>query len=178
LSKSLIASVSLKCLVEVVIIIGLLSENNNLLDLGSKKKLLCFEKFKSSFGDHLTLLQIYKSWIKNYYSPIWCKQYGIYSFGLFQARKISKQLLNILKKFRISISCVASAKIKICKSFSNGYFLNSAKKTQHGIYRISKSICNYKIFSFYNNIIKYPKWIVFYEIRKYGKEFLYIVIIL
>mmetsp|Transcript_27840 Transcript_27840/g.54151 ORF Transcript_27840/g.54151 Transcript_27840/m.54151 type:complete len:491 (+) Transcript_27840:142-1614(+) len=39
LSKSLIASVSLKCLVEVVIIIGLLSENNNLLDLGYLKKL-------------------------------------------------------------------------------------------------------------------------------------------
>ncbi|AIB09576.1 splicing factor Prp22 (nucleomorph) [Lotharella oceanica] len=177
MGKSLITSVSLKCLIEVVIIISLLSENHNLLDLGTTKKLSCFEKFKSSLGDHLTLLQIYKSWIKKQYSPKWCRQYGISSFGLFQARKISKQLLNILKQFRISIICPHSSKIKICKSFSSGYFLNSAKKIQHGLYQVSKSICNYKIFSFYSNVIEYPKWIIFHEIRKYGKEFLYIICI-
>nr|BAS01547.1 splicing factor PRP22 [Lotharella vacuolata] len=174
LSKSLITSISLKCLIEVVVIISLLSENHSLIELGLKKK-YCFEKFKSSFGDHLTFLRIYKLWIKEQYSLKWCKQHGISSFGLFQARKICKQILNILKKFQISINCLNSSKFKICKSFSSGYFLNSAKKIKHDSYQVNKTNSSYKIFSFYNNIIEYPKWIIFHEIRNYGREFLYII---
>lgn len=76
LSKMLLTSVDLKCSDEIITIVSMLSVQNifyrpqDKQALSDQKK----HKFNQPEGDHITYLQVYRSWSNNRFSTLWCHE--------------------------------------------------------------------------------------------------------
>ncbi|EDO14625.1 hypothetical protein Kpol_322p2 [Vanderwaltozyma polyspora DSM 70294] len=141
LSRSLLSSVSNNCVEEIVIIISMISiqsvfyrpkEHQQEAD---QKKM----KFFHPYGDHLTLLNVYKRWEQTRYSEQFCEMNYLHYKHLLRARDIGKQLRGILEGMKLWKSGNNCSDIdSIRRALVNGFFLNAAKrdgqeyKTIHG----------------------------------------------
>jgi HrpA-like RNA helicase len=80
----------------------------------AKRKFLSFE------GDHLTLLNIYKSWISNSNSKDWCFQNFINGRSIQKAKNIRDQLRQYLASLKLPILSCFNDIDPIKKSFVSG----------------------------------------------------------
>ena len=62
-------------------------------------------KFNQAEGDHLTLLAVYNSWKNNKFSNAWCYENFVQIRTLKRAQDVRKQLLGIMDRSVIVISC-------------------------------------------------------------------------
>ncbi|KAM9962242.1 hypothetical protein ACTFIR_005141 [Dictyostelium discoideum] len=133
-SKVIIESEKLGCSEQILNIISMLLINNkNDLFINSK---LSSSSLIDSQSDHLTLLNVYNSFILNKCSPIWCNDNQINFQTIQNVQQIKNQLLNCLTKVSIKLlSCNddgSSSKQStdhIKKSFLSGFLNNVAKST-------------------------------------------------
>ncbi|EAL73559.1 hypothetical protein DDB_G0268212 [Dictyostelium discoideum AX4] len=138
-SKVIIESEKLGCSEQILNIISMLLINNkNDLFINSK---LSSSALIDSQSDHLTLLNVYNSFISNKCSPIWCNDNQINFQTIQTVQQIKNQLLNCLTKVSVKLlSCNddgSSSKQStdhIKKSFLSGFFNNVAKSTTDNSY--------------------------------------------
>lgn len=137
LAKTVIESTQLGCVDEVVTIVAMLSVQSVFMRPKDKQAAADQKKqrFHSVYGDHITLLNVYRAWELNGRSAGWCKDNYIHERSMRRALDVRKQLCQILGRFRIPIESCGSDTIAVRKAFCSGFFRNSAKRDPHdGIY--------------------------------------------
>lgn len=137
LAKTLIESTELGCVDEVLTIVAMLSVQS-VFNRPKDKQAAADQKkqrFHSVYGDHITLLNVYRAWDLNGRSAGWCKENYIHERSMRRALDVRKQLGQIMKKFRIPIESCGSDTIAVRKAFCSGFFRNLAKRDPHdGVY--------------------------------------------
>lgn len=146
-SKALLASEEFGCTSEILSIVAMLqvqhvfSTPSNRKGTADKAKL----KFTCTEGDHLTLLNIYKTFVKKFNKKQrnlsqWCGNNYLNYKSLVRAVQIRAQLATLLKKFKID--CKASCDDRsepILKCLTVAFFMNVAKAHYSGSYKHLKS---------------------------------------
>ncbi|SCW02396.1 LAFE_0F05512g1_1 [Lachancea fermentati] len=130
LSKTLIASVSNNCSEEIAIIISMLSVQNVFYRPKDKQQDADNKKvrFHHPYGDHLTLLNVYKRWKENNYSKAFCTNNYLHERHLRRAKDVMTQLISIFKKLHLPIvSCYGDLDL-VRKTLVSGFFKNAAKR--------------------------------------------------
>ncbi|AET37505.1 DEAH-box ATP-dependent RNA helicase PRP22 Ecym_1263 [Eremothecium cymbalariae DBVPG len=138
LSKALIAAVDNGCSDEILTIISMLSVQNVFYRPKDKQRDADNKKvrFHHPYGDHLTLLNVYKRWNENNFSKNFCLDNYLHERHLKRARDVRNQLKMIFKKLAFPITSCNGDIDLIRKTLVSGFFRNAAKRDpQIGGYR-------------------------------------------
>lgn len=96
--------------------------------------------FISSSGDHLTLLNVLKEYIRNSNNKAWCKQNYIHSKNIKNVMDIRKQLRELCAAKGMSLECTQECTQHECeliqKSLLAGFFANVALRHPDGRYKM------------------------------------------
>ncbi|KAK8792819.1 hypothetical protein WA158_004983 [Blastocystis sp. Blastoise] len=157
LSKVLLKSVEEGCSDEILTIVAMLSVEN--IFMRPKDKQVEADQKHSMFfvpeGDHLSLLNIYESWIKNGKNASWCRDRYIQDRAMKRADDIRNQLMNIMK-------CIVS-----------GYFTQVAKRDPQEGY---KTILDGHVLLYIHPssalFNRAPEWILYHELVMTTKEYM------
>lgn len=130
LSKSLISSIQHNCSDEMLTIISMLSTQNVFFRPKDKRQEADHRKarFHHPYGDHLTLLNVYKRWQENHYSKTFCRDNYLHERQLKYAKNIKTQLISIFKKMNLEISTCHGDINLIRRALVSGFFKNAAKR--------------------------------------------------
>jgi len=130
-------------------------------------------KFSVHEGDHLTLLNVYRAFIKNKKNSKWCHENFLNYKSLSHAVRIKEQLESILKRFQIPIvSCNGDDEV-IRKCILSGFFANVAKYHPLGEYRTIRD--NHSLHIHPQSVLATetpPTWVVFNQVLLTGKEYM------
>ncbi|KAL0135764.1 P-loop containing nucleoside triphosphate hydrolase protein [Mucor lusitanicus] len=160
LARVLLASVSLECSYQVVIIISMLAGDMELFKSPRKEEEAieaekCKLKLAHHTGDHMTCLNVWHEWQWHNKSRQWCKDNYINYKVLETASSVRSQLMDVMDKLGLKIikSALIQRKkssskssrrrvgendrgesvdpVPILKAFLTGYFTNIANKAAH-----------------------------------------------
>ncbi|KAG7193724.1 uncharacterized protein KQ657_000414 [Scheffersomyces spartinae] len=182
-SKSLITSLKLGVLHDTLSILSMLSESGNLF-YRPKDKREQADKTRGAFseesGDHLTLLNIYDTWVNNGYSVQWCEDNFVQYKTLKRVRDIRNQLSSLCDKVGFKGSCQkwegkADKNEVILRALVSGFFSNVVRLSKMGdCYRKLKR--NQPLFlhpsSSMHNVKPPPKLLMYHELVLTSKEFM------
>lgn len=130
-SKILISAQNYGCLEEALTIVAILSGESFLLTPPSKRELVqnIRQKFSSAYGDHITLLNIYREFSNAGQSnkDKWCHEYFISRMNITYVEQIRNQLEEICKKCGLSPSSCGSQMDQVRKCLLTGLFMNVAE---------------------------------------------------
>ncbi|GFS16134.1 DEAH (Asp-Glu-Ala-His) box polypeptide 35 [Elysia marginata] len=107
-AKMLLSSGQFGCSEEAITVCAMTQIQNVFVTPSGKKKETAKEinKFSVLEGDHLTLVNVFKAFLKNGQNSKWCHQHLLNYKGLNRAVEISNQLGRLLDKFKVKIvSC-------------------------------------------------------------------------
>ncbi|KAK9509920.1 hypothetical protein O3M35_004807 [Rhynocoris fuscipes] len=128
-SKIILSANEYGCLEEVLSIIAILSGEsvfvNNLVK--REEAAAAKSKFASSYGDHVTLLNIYRGYNSTTTKQAWCYENYLSSRNLEYATKVRKQLGDICRKCNIPMSTCGQNFDKIRQCLITGFFMNLAE---------------------------------------------------
>lgn len=138
LSAALIASQKFGCTQEVLTIVAMLEESASLFYRPKDQKVHA-DSARQRFthkdgGDHLTLLNVYNSWVETDYSITWCKENFVQHRSLQRARLVREQLEALCDRIEIPADTTvgASGYQEILKALLSGFFSNTATLTRDG----------------------------------------------
>lgn len=130
-SKILLSAPSYGCLQEALTIVALLSGESILLNPVSKREEAqqVRQKFYTGYGDHITLLNIYRKFdsVGQKNKKTWCHEHYINMRNIIYAREVRNQLAEICEKCNLQISSCGSNMDQIRKCLLTGLFTNVAE---------------------------------------------------
>lgn len=130
-SKILISAQNYNCLEEALTIVALLSSESILHSPPTKREVAenSRQKFCSGYGDHLTLLNIYREYnnVGQSNKKSWCMQHYIHFKNISHAKEIRQQLEEICKKCGLNMTSCGSNMDQIRKCLLTGLFMNVAE---------------------------------------------------
>ncbi|XP_049397897.1 pre-mRNA-splicing factor ATP-dependent RNA helicase DEAH7-like isoform X1 [Solanum stenotomum] len=128
LAKLLLMGEQLECLSEVLTIVSMLSVPSVFFRPKDREAEsdASREKFFVPESDHLTLLNVYQQWKANEYRGDWCNDHFLQVKGLYKAREIRSQLLDILKTLKIPLTYCGPDWDVVRKTICSAYFHNAA----------------------------------------------------
>lgn len=130
LARALLASVTNNCSEDIIIVISMLSVQNVFYRPKGKEQEADNKKarFHHPYGDHLTLLNVYKRWQQANCTEQFCTLNFLQSRHLKRARDVRNQLMAIFSRFKLPIvSCHGDPSI-IRETLVSGFFFNAAKR--------------------------------------------------
>ncbi|KAL4234591.1 ATP-dependent RNA helicase [Mactra antiquata] len=131
------------------------------------------KKFSVEEGDHVSLVNVYRAFIKYSKSPRWCHENLLNYKGLIRATEIREQLIRMIKKFNIPlISCEDNIET-LCKCITTGLFANAARYHPTGEYRTIRD--DHTLFIHPTSVLYTelpPKWVVFNEVIQTSKYYM------
>ncbi|XP_030382951.1 ATP-dependent RNA helicase DHX33 isoform X2 [Scaptodrosophila lebanonensis] len=127
-SKLLLSAPTFGCMEEMLSLVAVLSTENIYVNPPDKMELatLAHAKFKSKYGDHLTLLNIYKCFEKTEKTKLWCHDNFLNIRNLIYARNVRCQLLEISTKLGLSFNSCGENLDSVRKCLITGLFGNIA----------------------------------------------------
>lgn len=181
-SKSLITSLKLGVLEDALSILSMLSESGNLF-YRPKEKREQADKTREAFfhesGDHLTLLNIYETWVSSGYSVQWCEDNFVQYKTLKRVRDIRTQLSSLCLKVGFDTSSMVEGKSDksevILRALVSGFFPNVVRLSKMGdCYRKLKR--NQPLFlhpsSAMHKVKPPPKLLMYHELVLTSREFM------
>ncbi|XP_019879250.2 ATP-dependent RNA helicase DHX33 [Aethina tumida] len=130
-SKLLLSAQQFGCLEEALTVIALLSAESILITPPSKRELAqkVRQKFCSGYGDHITLLNIYREFsnVGQSNKRNWCHEHYINLRNMLHAREIRNQLEEICRNLDIPNSSCGSNMDQLRKCMIVGLFMNVAE---------------------------------------------------
>lgn len=139
---------------------------------GSRKTAeLAHRKFAVFEGDHLTLLNVYNSYIRKRQDPQWCRRHYINEKSMKKAVEVRRQLLEYLKTFEIPLVTNRDSEM-ITKCLVSGYFANAARLQSDGSYKIIRG--NHQLYIHPNSILSKfpPEWVIYHEVVTTTKDYM------
>ncbi|KAI8968927.1 P-loop containing nucleoside triphosphate hydrolase protein [Mycotypha africana] len=137
-SKVLIQSKEYGCTLEVVAIISLLSVDTIFFTPSDKREQAAEarKKFLHPDGDHLTLLNVLKSYWEVKGDVEWCKENFINSRNMRIAMEVRNQLIRFCERIDMDTNASCGAETdQILKCFLTGFFQNTALLQPDGSYK-------------------------------------------
>ncbi|CCF59307.1 hypothetical protein KAFR_0G02760 [Kazachstania africana CBS 2517] len=162
LAKTLVASVSNECSEEITIIVSMLSVQNVFYRPKGKQQEADLKKvnFHHPYGDHLTLLNVFKAWERNNYSERFCELNFLHYRHLKKANDVRKQISQLLQKFGLPVTSCHGDPDVIRKTLVSGFFMNASKRDSQVGYRTIRG----------NNVVG-----IHPSSSLHGKEFEYVI---
>ncbi|KAK6182959.1 hypothetical protein SNE40_010524 [Patella caerulea] len=129
MSKTILAAKDYDCLEEVLSVVSLLSVESILVNPARKRAeaMAAQQKFMSSDGDHITLLNIYKSYKGVGGNKQWCQENFINNRNMKTAMDVRKQLREICQRLELPLKSCGQDMTCIRKCMTIGYFMNAAE---------------------------------------------------
>lgn len=182
-SASIIAADKYECTEEVVTICAMLAEGSTLWIRSKKDKILA-DSARARFtdkvaGDFGTLLNVFRQWEENDYSPIWSKENFLQQRSLTRARDVRDQIIQLCDRIEVSMSSCGSNVEPFQKAFCAGFFAQAAVLQRGGdSYRTLKG--NNTIYIHPSSVlmgkggdhVQPPKMLVYYELVETSKQYM------
>ncbi|KAE9552169.1 hypothetical protein FO519_004616 [Halicephalobus sp. NKZ332] len=170
-SKVLISSEKFGCSEEISTILSMMQiqevfeSSKNLKSEAEFKK----REFSVTEGDHITMLNIFNSFLENRKSQKWCNQNFLNYKGLQRAENIKNQITSYMKKSKIKIiSCkgLIGETEKIRRCLLSGFFTNVAKYGHDGNFHTIFESTSFKIYRGSSMMYRkeMPKWVFFTDV--------------
>ena len=174
-SKMLLAAVDLGSVDDVITIVAMLSVQTIFYRPKDKQEQADERKrrFFSPLGDHITLLGVYRQWVRNGRSPDWCKENFIVERSLRRAEDVRKQLIGILERFKLPINTAGSDNSRIRKAICSGYFRNACRRSREDEgFKILRD--DQQAFIHPSSVLyqKTPDYIIYHELVQTTREYL------
>ena len=105
MAKMIISSFKYECLEHIIVIASILSLGGNLFysDRNNIVKDNIVRSFYKSGGDQITYLNVFKEYLENDESGIWCKENYIHHKSMIKAKRIQNQLLRICERIGMKL---------------------------------------------------------------------------
>lgn len=128
-SKILLSSKDFGCYEEVLSIVSVLSSENVFYTPTNKQEqaIQARHKFTSPYGDHVTLLNVYRSFNNASNKKNWCFENFLNYRNLAYAKEVRLQLAEICRKCEIPVSSCGSHMDPIRRCLLTGLFMNVAE---------------------------------------------------
>ena len=147
LARCVIAAEKLNCVEEILKIVSLLSVENifhntsNIMNATKRDQAQTIrQKFVSSDGDQITLLNVYKAYMANKSSKEWCQENYLDYKNLKLSVEICKQLRDICLRNNIKLTSSHNDTVSIRLALINGLFMNTAEHLKDNEYKTVKTI--------------------------------------
>ncbi|XP_052062495.1 probable ATP-dependent RNA helicase DHX35 isoform X3 [Mytilus californianus] len=130
-------------------------------------------KFAVEEGDHVTLINVFNSFIKYNKSSRWCHEYFLNYKGLCRAVEIRHQLSRILKKFNVPLVSCGEDVDSLRRCITAGFFANAAKFHYTGTYKTVRD--DHTLYIHPTSVLSTenpPQWVVFNEVIQTKKEYM------
>jgi ATP-dependent RNA helicase DDX35 len=175
LAKMLLSSGEYGCSEEMVTIAAMLTVQSVFVyPKDARKKADAIRRqFAVKEGDHLTLLNVFVSYMDNRRDSKWCHSRYLNARALDRAFEIRKQLVRYLRRFKVPLVSAMGDVEKIIKALISGYFANAARLEPDGqCYRTIRQ--NHRLFIHPNSVLfrTPPQWVIFSEVVLTSKEFM------
>jgi len=177
LSKIMLSSINFRCIAEMLVIVALLSVPPIFFRPRDRQEEAdaAREKFFVPESDHLTLLNVYKMWVKHGHSPVWCAAHFLHHKVLKKAQEIHLQLKEILSNQRRDTHISSGANQDLVRqAICSGYFHHAAKMRGIGEYlNLRSAVTSYlhPTSALYASGSTY-EYIVYHEVMVTTKEYL------
>ena len=176
LSKMLLCSGHFECSEEAVTLAAMLQIENCFVVPFNKKQQMARAKLKFSVheGDHLTLINIYRAFVRYHKSSQWCHENFLNYKALNRVERIRNQLISILKRYDIPMISCGDDDETIRKCIISGFFANVARYHPSGEYRTIRNDHPLHLHptSVLSTQIKPPKLLVFHQVLCTSKDFM------
>lgn len=137
-SKVLLTATQYGCLEEALTVVSLLSSESILLSPPSKREQAqnVRQKFCSAYGDHITLLNIYREFnnVGQNNKRNWCHEHFINMRNILHAKEIRNQLQEICKNCDMDLTSCGSQMDQLRKCLLTGLFTNIAELHRDRLY--------------------------------------------
>jgi pre-mRNA-splicing factor ATP-dependent RNA helicase DHX15/PRP43 len=144
LTKVLLSSVEYKCSSEALSIISMLSVPPPFVRPNNDKERsdACKAEFDHPEGDHLTLLNVYHSYVHNEGDPNWCYNNYLNARNLKSASNVREQLSRLMTRLKIQVESKEfdhpNYYEDIRKALTAGFFMQVGHKVKRGTYKTVK----------------------------------------
>jgi ATP-dependent RNA helicase DHX8/PRP22 len=173
-AKVLIGSVEIGCSEEILTIISMLSlptvfyrPKEKQTQADQKKA-----KFHDPHGDHLTLLNVYNSWVQHKMDKSWCFENFITARAMSRAKDVRDQLVKIMERYKhIIVSCGRNTQ-KVRQALCSGYFRNSARKDPQEGYKTLIEGTPVSLHPSSALFGKQAEWVIYHELMLTSKEYM------
>lgn len=137
LSKCILAARDQGCAEEMVTIVALLSVESLTYSPSDKREQVnkVRQKFMSSEGDHITLLNIFRAHKHAKGSPEWCNEHFINSRAMKTVHKVRTQLRELCQRHAITLTSCGKDYSKVRRSLAAGLFTSCAELQKDGTYQ-------------------------------------------
>jgi ATP-dependent RNA helicase DHX8/PRP22 len=174
MSKMLIVSSELGCSEEILVIVALLSVQGIWYRPRQKQSIADAMKVKlnQEEGDHITLLHVYREWVKANRSEQWCRDYFVHFRSLRRADDIINQLRGLMERFKLRIHSAGRQVEIVQKAIVSGFFAKAARKDGQKGYETL--VDNHLVHMFPGSSLfgREPDFVVFHELVNTTKEFM------
>ncbi|KIK95522.1 hypothetical protein PAXRUDRAFT_376208 [Paxillus rubicundulus Ve08.2h10] len=168
LSKMLIASPEFRCSNEILTITAMLSVSNVWLLPSNQRREADAAKALVTVpdGDHLTLLNVYNSYIRNKHDEKWARNNFLSARALAEAENVREQLQRIMERYELELTSIADEKMMynaIRKALCCGFFMQVAHRVgDQGNYLTVK---DNQVVSLHPScgLHPQPEWVIFNE---------------
>ncbi|KAF9646334.1 P-loop containing nucleoside triphosphate hydrolase protein [Thelephora ganbajun] len=166
LAKTLIVSPDSKCSKEILTIASMLSVPNVWLRPKGGRKEADHARALLSIpdSDHLTLLNVYNSWMQNSKDPYWSQSRYVSQRSLLEAEKTRRRLESLMIRFGVDLVSVGEGPTlyqRVREALVCGFFMQVARKEG----RAYVTIKDHQQVSLYPSCGLYhrPEWVLFNE---------------
>ncbi|KAK0756945.1 hypothetical protein N5P37_010468 [Trichoderma harzianum] len=181
MAKTLLSAPQFNCLSEMLTIAAMTSLGGNVWfyhDGEQKKMESSRRKFAVEEGDHLTLLNVYQTFItKGKKEAKFCHEHNLNYKSMTRAISIRAQLKRYLERFNIKVDETLSSKQDqgnkaehIRRCLTSGYFAHAARMQPDGTYR---NVEGGTVLHAHPNSLMFNRkadWVVFHEIMETGEK--------
>eukprot|EP00127_Corallochytrium_limacisporum_P004187 Clim_evm132s157 gene=Clim_evmTU132s157 len=181
LAKWIIRSAQQGCSEEVCIIISMLSSDNVFYDSSSAQDIedeegnSPYARFVSKYGDHLTLLNVWRAYRKAKKDRHWCHANRLNRRSLLFAESVHRQLVELMTTMKLPRTSCQDDLLTLRKSITECYILNSAVRIRPGLYRTLRKHREVHIHPSSSMFGRNAECVVFAEQVSTSKEYVRIV---
>jgi pre-mRNA-splicing factor ATP-dependent RNA helicase DHX16 len=167
MSRAILASERFGCSEEIASIIAMLSVGGSVFYRPKEKQVQADTARKALLrpaGDHLTLLNIWNTWVESGHDANWCFDNFIQVRSMKKARDIREQIVALMARVEIPLASTSDT-VAIRKAILAGYFMNCAGAKGPGdAYRTLKHGQGVLIHPSSALFKEAPKWVIYHEL--------------
>lgn len=180
LAKTLIISVDFGCSDEILTIVAMLSVQTVFYRPKDKQKQADQKKYRfhHQYGDHLTLLNVYRSWSLNGNNKQWCVENYIQDRSMKRAQEVRKQLVLIMSKYRHPIISCGPNIDRVRKALCAGFFKHSSKRDPQEGYKTLVEQTPVHLHPSSALFGKSPDYVIYHTLLLTSKEYMHCVTVI
>ncbi|KAH8678087.1 P-loop containing nucleoside triphosphate hydrolase protein [Xylariales sp. PMI_506] len=178
MAKTLLTAPTFGCLSEILTIAAMTSLGGSVWvqgDGGKKEMESARRKFAAEEGDHLTLLNVYQTFVtKGKKEARFCHDNHLNYKAMARAVSIRAQLKRYLERFGIivdeTLKSTSTTAEQICRCLTTGYFTQAAKMQPDGSYRNVEG--GMTLYAHPSSLMFNRKadWVIFHEVMETGSK--------